>query len=300
VSKSEDHNEQVIRWINGEVTPEERQQIESTIDFKKYQAILNEVDTWTVDPLDVDHSYEKLRQKMSGGAKVIPIYKTMGFRMAAAFLVLAVSFLYFFVFDSSMVTYETGLAETQEITLPDGSTVNMGASSMLSYDESEWKRKRSIKLEGTGFFEVTKGKPFDVDFGLGTTVVHGTAFEIKGYENFASVMCYEGEVSVKTADTSTFLKQGDGVKVTDKESEAFKFENLTWSRKVTRFYRTPLSVVFNSLESQFELKINQANIDNKQTFTGAYLNSDADAALKMVCDPMKISYKKEGNSVTLE
>lgn len=300
MSNSEKNNDLFIRWIDGDLTQEELHQIKSDPEYQKYSAILNEVDQWKVPKLNKEEGYKRLVSRRTR-TRTITWYQTNVFKMAAVFLLLAAALTWFFVLNGPDVTYETGIAETQEIKLPDGSVVHLGASSSLSYNKEVWERRRDLKLSGTGHFDVTHGTPFKVHFQQGTVEVLGTSFEIKSQKKFASVTCYDGRVSVQARDTTVVLTRGRGASVShNKGWRIFDSQDDTWSPNITRFHSAPLSAVFKSMEMQFGIKIKAGDVDLTRTFTGSYTNGDVELALKMVCDPMNINYDNNENTVTLQ
>lgn len=307
MSNSDKNNELFIRWINNDLTQEELRQIQADPDYQKYRTIIGEVDQWKVPALNKEESYNRLvrRRAKKGEAKIRSInwYQTQVFKIAAAFLVLAAALTFFIVNSGSVVTYETGIAETEEIILPDGSVVHLAASSQLSYDEDSWEKSRELKLQGTSHFDVVhlNGAPFKVHFQQNTVEVLGTSFEIRSLKDFASVTCYAGKVSVTSPDTTVLLTRGRGVRSgRERRLEVFEFENYVWSQNATRFTKAPLSAVFESMEAQFGIEIITGKIDLTRTFTGSYTHDDVELALKMVCNPMNISYALNENTVTLQ
>ena len=71
------------------------------------------------------------------------------------------------------------------VTLPDGTTVWLNAGSMLVYPDRFSDNKRSVKLEGEGYFEVVRDEkaPFFVETDGMVVNVLGTHFNVKNYEN---------------------------------------------------------------------------------------------------------------------
>lgn len=295
--------ENFIRWISGALSKEEEKQLEKDLEHTRNKLILDEVDQWTVPALNKEKGYSELKKSLTDtpGAKVVPLYKTAYFKMAAAFLILAIGAIYFLASEFSEVTHQTAVAEFKEITLPDGSIVEMEPSTTLSYNKNDWDRKRRLKIKGAAYFNVTNGAPFEVDFELGKVVVLGTSFEIKKFKDFASIACLKGSIDVLSASLTEKLLPGEGVQVTEAgKIERFEFDNAPRKRKINRFHSAPLYVVIESLEAQYDITIKSDDVYSREKFTGVFVKNDLDLALKMVFEPMKISYKREGKSVILE
>ena len=77
-----------------------------------------------------------------------------------------------------------GKGSKGSVTLPDGTTAWLNANSMLIYPEQFSDNKRSVKLEGEGYFEVVRNEkaPFFVETDGMIVNVLGTHFNVKNYE----------------------------------------------------------------------------------------------------------------------
>ena len=82
---------------------------------------------------------------------------------------------------AAVVVFATGYNEQKQISLPDGSSVWLNASSQISYDS---KAPRTLNLEGEAFFDVAKDKehPFTVETPDNIKITAlGTSFNVKSY-----------------------------------------------------------------------------------------------------------------------
>lgn len=95
-------------------------------------------------------------------------------------------------------TTKVRTSQTQQIVtlLPDKSSVTLYSQSVLSYKPLLWKFSRTVRFEGDGFFEVQKGKKFEVVSENGKTAVLGTKFEIYSRDVDYKVTCFTGKVKV--------------------------------------------------------------------------------------------------------
>jgi len=299
MAENQHDSDKFIKWLNGDLPKKEAEKL---ADYKKHQAILNEVDNWSVAPLNEQRSYEELQSKLSSqsNTKVVPFYQTTVFKLAASLLLVATVAIYLFVIQPTETIYTTAIGETKLVTLPDGSTVQMGASSKLGFNEDNWDENRALHISGTGYFQVKKGSDFEAQFDLGKVVVLGTAFEIKSHKDYASVKCYEGKVAVQTDKTSTELIPGEGAELQpDRIIRPFKFSRLNWSSNRSRFHSAPLYVVIQLLESQYGIVIEVGSADISKKYTGVFTHNNVDLALKTVFEPMAIKYDKNGKTVKL-
>lgn len=92
--------------------------------------------------------------------------------------------------------YQTTTAESRTITLEDGSTVLLAASSAIATDFSG-DRRTVVLLEGEAFFDVVKdeGRPFVVDANGVKVEVLGTAFDVEISDRLTSVALARGAVT---------------------------------------------------------------------------------------------------------
>ncbi|MFZ5780448.1 MAG: FecR family protein [Pseudomonadota bacterium] len=93
--------------------------------------------------------------------------------------------------------FETGVAELRQVTLPDGSVVQLDAGSAIAVDYAEADRRVTL-LSGQAFFEVTRDgrRPFSVLAGDVSVVVTGTAFSVGKTTTTIEVAVRSGTVDV--------------------------------------------------------------------------------------------------------
>lgn len=102
---------------------------------------------------------------------------------------------------SESEVYETGLAQTQLLTLDDGSQVTLGPRSKLTVRFAQ-KERRVVLAGGEAFFEVAhnKDRPFFVEAGRSVTRVVGTKFDVNYAPDSVRVGVLEGRVQVSRPD----------------------------------------------------------------------------------------------------
>jgi len=93
--------------------------------------------------------------------------------------------------------YSTGIAEIRTITLEDGSTVTLGAKSVLATNFTDSSRQVTL-LSGDAFFDITKNKtrPFYVSVNDTLVRVVGTRFDVRYGADKIHVAVEEGIVEV--------------------------------------------------------------------------------------------------------
>ena len=116
-----------------------------------------------------------------------------------------------FLRDSGSVEIQTAAAQWEQFELPDQSKVALNAVSKINYHANNWDEERSLQLEGQAYFDVEKGQTFTVHTPRGTIEVLGTEFDVLARPNRFRVVCYEGRVSVKTANHEETITAGQAV-----------------------------------------------------------------------------------------
>lgn len=93
--------------------------------------------------------------------------------------------------------YETGVAELRDVSMPDGSVVQLDAGSAIAVDYGEAERQ-IVLLSGQAFFQVTRDahRPFSVLAGDVSVVVTGTSFSVAKTATAIDVAVQTGSVDV--------------------------------------------------------------------------------------------------------
>lgn len=148
------------------------------------------------------------------------------------------------------------------IILPDSSKVTLNANSELAYYPYWWKFSRKLNFKGEAFFEVEKGKTFEVDSEVGTTTVLGTSFNIFARGDEYKVHCLTGSVKVETSsEKPVILSPNEFTFVEKKNNKLIKdtIENseksILWIENKFDFKNIPLFKVYEEVERQYNIKI---------------------------------------------
>lgn len=217
--------------------------------------------------------------------------------MAAASVVLLIAAWFVFM-PNQIILHETGLAETNEVALPDGSTLQLSADSKVEYAEN-WK-ERTLRLTGEGFFEVKKGEKFTVITEMGTVEVLGTSFNVIARKNKFEVACKTGKVrvSIPSKDFVKEIKPGEYTilsyqKILLDQREISKIGS--WQSGEFYFDNRPVSEVFEELQRQFNVDLAFQGMEGKY-FSGYFNNKELATALTMVCEPMDLTFAVLSNN----
>lgn len=194
----------------------------------------------------------------------------------------------------------SGKGEQKPITLPDGTTVQLNAASLVGYTESDWPDDREVYLQGEAYFKAAKGKTFTVLTDQGKVQVVGTMFNVFAREQQLEVKCTEGIVQVFNPKETekVLLKAGEQVSVTNGRMQKRAGIDFTpkWFKGESVFKSAPRSRVFREIERQFNVTVVVEDWKGSP-FSGKFVNNDLEKALKMVAVPMGLKYEIKNDSV---
>lgn len=307
MSEHLENNNLIARWLEGDLSEAERQTLEESQELNDLNEVLKDVSNWKLEPYNASKGYEDLKKRLNtnansnAGKKVVKLHSYLRFAAAAVLLFLAYFGIQQFL-SGSEVTYALGTGETQHIDLPDGSTVDLDASSTLSYNTKSWPEERNLNLEGQAFFDVKKGSSFTVFTQAGEVKVLGTQFNVKSSVKSLVVICYEGSVEVSEADKKHVLNPGEGIRIMETGAIRFTTSEHTPSWKKangnsSHYEQAPLQEVMDDLKRQYgivsELPIEYSPLE----FSGNVPRDDLERALKTIFVPMEISYSLDDGQV---
>ena len=194
-----------------------------------------------------------------------------------------------------MTHHKTLASEQKTFELPDASMVTLNALSEVSFSKKNWKDKRTVDLEGEAFFKVAKGKVFDVITDDGIVTVVGTQFNVKQREDYFEVQCFEGIVSVNSANQTTKLLAGDVFRFYDGmvAKSATLNQVPQWTNNISEFKSVPYKEVLNEFERQYNIRILYTGAKLNQLFSGGFIHGDIENALKSISIPLELTYTIE-------
>lgn len=207
------------------------------------------------------------------------------------------------------------------ITLQDGSTVQLGKNSRLSYYEPFINQRRDISLSGLALFKVAKDKtkPFTVFAGGIATRVIGTRFWVNAADTAkVNVRLLEGKVAVNTMRGSgmtmndVYLTPGQEFSF-DKDSRHYVVNTipdrpahttkplLPDNRPELVFKKAPLGNVFKSVGDQYKVPLvfRKEELDGLY-FTGTFLKSDdLNLVLSTICNVNDLHFSNQQDSIII-
>lgn len=279
------------KWLNDELNAEETRLFKAEEDFDLHKRIVDEATRFKASPYSKMRDFEALEQKLPAKSTGGVQWKSMVLRIAAI-LVIGIG-LYVTLFSNKDTTIETLAAEKTTLELPDSSEVRLNASSMISFNEKNWNKKRALSLRGEAYFKVAKGAIFDVTTDAGVVTVVGTQFNVKQRPNYFEVTCYEGIVKVQTATETKELRIGDSFRVVDQTTTVSRTDKMApaWTRNASYFTAVPFDEVIQELERQYNIQVSYASENDTITFTGGFPHDSLNNALNAITQPLGLTYK---------
>lgn len=208
---------------------------------------------------------------------------------------------------------ETHPLNLSVITLPDGSTVKMNASTRIEYPEHFTAHVRKVKLSGEAFFEVTRNTaaPFIIETANASVEVLGTSFNVSAYPRagLVEVNVETGKVKLtqlsdgKSVPKSILLPAGERgwLKVSDNEIGHAEIPDANYSSWITKkiiFQRTPLAEAFTVLENTYHVKIKMENSDiGTIPYTANFANLNLDYIVEVIARTHQLKVKKTGDEI---
>ncbi|AUC80200.1 anti-sigma factor [Nonlabens sp. MB-3u-79] len=277
------------KWLNNDLSESEAMAFQAMEGSELYKEIIEEAQRFNGTTQEKVDDFELLKSKLKDKEKKPVRWMNVAARIAAVFILGIGIFTYL---DRDQINnFATISGQKQSITLPDNSVVTLNESSELFYKASQWEDKRILNLKGEAYFDVEKGKRFDVITDQGTVSVLGTEFNVLSREGVFKVSCYEGLVQV--AYNSSLVQVPAGTEFTLGSGNLLKSDVLlsqpTWLTNMSVFENAAFKNVMLELENQYQVKI-QFPKDTNRIFTGAFEHDDLENALRSITQPLDMTY----------
>ena len=277
-------------WL--EASPANRQQVEEA--ERIWSLVASDEPAIEVD---VEAEIKRFKQRIDFGSAA-PSRSLHLWQYAAAAVLLIGAVLLVLQFsgqEGSQVSVMTQAGETEQVVLPDGSSVWLNENSRLSYAKS--LDVRTVTLEGEAFFDVQHDaeRPFTIDTAPGLVEVLGTSFNVVNRASDAElhVTVATGRVRLSlagTADSETLTpgfvgslhKTGQTIQRRPNGNPDF----LPWRDRSLSFSEASFEDVLEGLSAHFAIVI--ATPDPALlscTFTGTFDNPN----LQDVLDALEFS-----------
>ncbi|MFZ0282005.1 MAG: FecR domain-containing protein [Bacteroidales bacterium] len=190
-----------------------------------------------------------------------------------------------------------------EVILPDNSRINLNAQSTISYKPLLWKFTRAVKLEGEAYFDVMKGKQFEVISGRRKTIVLGTTFNIYYRNSDFQVTCISGKVKISgiSGNKDVILNPGQQALVNTEgtlvvQSDIDTDQTMSWLNNKLSFTSAPLRKVFEEIGRQYGVLINiPENLE--YIYTGTFIKEGSvENVLNLVCRPFDLVITRKADN----
>ena len=211
-----------------------------------------------------------------------------------------------------MYVVSAGIQNMEDVTLPDGTRVQLGPGSRLTYPGSFADKTREVSLNGQAFFDVAKNprKAFIVHTAEMDVQALGTAFELfcHDVENTSEVILLEGKIKVGVVDGKTgkpaeyLVSPDEKLFITKEDGKVFKQKvnadtYTAWRKqRILSFENETLSMIIPRLEQWYGRKIIcQKDLAEKYRFTFKVRDEALDRILFMMGESSPLVYAKMDN-----
>lgn len=199
----------------------------------------------------------------------------------------------------------------QFLNLPDGSSVLMNENSELSYSPASFQgASREVELKGEAYFDITHNpkKPFLVKTGTVVTRVLGTSFNVNMNQNKVVVTVTRGLVEVGRKDQVYAKIRPDQQITVNTETEQYNTASVNagketaWKNAHLVLDNMDLEKAGQMIGTHYGVKLVFTRDQVKKCrITASFLNDeDLDTVLTVLSKMIGASYKKEGDTVTVE
>lgn len=281
----------IKKWLNGDLSNEEQRVFDEIEDSGLLKEILEEAERFRGQNPSKVVAFEKLEEKLHQRNTSNTNWLQLISRVAAVFVV-GIG-LYFLFKNNPNKVYTTELAQKEIVNLPDNSQVTLNSLSELSFSATQWDDERSVALKGEAYFDVAKGKRFDVNTAVGKVSVLGTEFNVIVRDSIFSVVCYEGLVQVVHNNKATQLPAGKAYHFLKGNTQVvdIALAQPKWLQNLSVFEGATIEQVFEALEDEYQIRIVIDQIDNTTKFTGAFEHDNLENALKEITQTLKLTYE---------
>lgn len=224
-----------------------------------------------------------------------PARRRLGFALAAS-LFLALS-LWVQSDPAFYADHYTRVGEQRNLTLSDGSTVQLNTDTAVSLDFAS-EARRLVLHRGEAYFQVAADarRPFEVATAFGSVRALGTAFSVRTGDGSAEVTVYEHSVSVTAQNGTTLSRLGQGRQVRFTETSlglpqpADLHRQGAWRRRQLVFEDRPLAEVVRELNRYRPGRITILDADAAgQRVTGNIDVHTPDLALQSLIESLPVA-----------
>ncbi len=279
------------RWLSGEITAEEQQELKQSGALEELEAITRFTNSSSLPPYDSKAALEKFKAtRMQPKTATVRRLDWRWYAGAAASVAVLLGLWFWLGTGSSSLDAAAG--EMAERTFADGSSIVLNDGSSITYQDSDWGEERRINLKGEALFDVTKGVPFIVETAQGEVRVLGTSFNVRAWDEHFRIECYSGKVAIERNGQIDTIVAGEAghwrANKWDIERDLVA-QSPAWSDSASKFNGEPWDVAFEELERQYNVQIDRPYIDDP--FVGNFQHNNLDTALYILTRTKGLQYE---------
>ena len=283
----------LARWLNGELTEEERKEFEKSEDYHELSRLLKGTEMLQSPGFEGERVLNQIKQERSRGEakpqaptrKLWPL-----FYVGAAAAVIAILLYFFYPQEANVLNKPTHLAtiaeEMESKIFPDNSWIRLNENSEIVFDEKSWSRARKVGLEGEAYFEVEKGAEFSVETSFGKVRVLGTRFNVNTRNNRLEVSCFEGSVEVNNSDASQqqILTAGESLQIEAGDIQKLDAASIeqaypAWLEGIYSAQDISIKEALAAFERIYGVEFEIENLDVREIVSVNFYKNDKEKAL---------------------
>lgn len=279
------------RWLSGEITADEEQELKKSGALEELEAITRFTDSSSLPPYDPKAALEKFKATRMQPKTATVRRLDWRWQLGAAASIALLLGLWFW-FGNNSTRLDAPASKITEHTFNDGSAITLNDGSSIIYQESNWETERRISLEGEALFEVSKGIPFIVQTDQGEVRVLGTSFNVRAWDEHFRIECYTGKVAIEKngqRDTLTAGEVGQWREIRWEIERDLMAKGPAWSDGKSEFNGEPWDAAFAELERQYNIELDRPYIESP--FVGSFQHNNLDTALYLLTRPQELQFE---------
>lgn len=305
------------RYLNGEISDEERIKLEAWLDVAKTKSS----ESAALSREAEDQLFRRITSNLDNLDEIVAMGRRQGkgfsagkwiLRIAATLLVLmAISYGVWYTAQRHHTRPEmASVTQVDKLILADGSLVWLRGESKLVYYEKPDEGIRYSELQGEALFEVAKdsSRPFIIQCGDVRLRVLGTSFAVKTRVNELELKVLTGKVNLSSARDNVTVDVVSNEQVIYRGNG--KIEKFALGRETVdavtesteynmRFSDVAMAEVFRKIERKFNVTIRLEDPDVGHCRVTADLTDHSlESTLQMITEVLAVNYSREGHTIT--
>ncbi len=257
---------------------------------------------------DVDRAWQNVHPAVPLQQKSqIPAYAF--FTAIASVLLVAMVFLYPYVFPEKVKHIHLVAQNLQEVTLPDGTSVTLRKGATLEYPEAFGEDQRKVNFSGQAYFDVhhDPDHQFIIDMKETQVRVLGTAFNIdEEAHHTVTVSVSRGKVAFETKTKKpqrVVLAKGKQATYQHQQKKISALtaqapNALAWKTKIFSFNDTPLPEVVKTLNDAYgaDIRLESPELFNCSLSMVNHRSQSIESVLATISTILNVEVKQQNNS----